>query len=64
MNMFNRLVKAAVAVTLSPVAVVADVVRLPSTAFDGKPAFGLTESMLNAAGENVAKAVGEIGEEE
>jgi hypothetical protein len=56
--MFDKLLKAAVAVTLSPVAVAVDIVRLPFTAEDpkGKP-FGCTETLLKSAADNVKDAV-------
>ena len=56
--MFINLLKAAVAVTLSPVAVVVDVVRLPGTAseMNGR-AFGCTEELLKSAAKNIKEAV-------
>lgn len=56
--MFGNLIKAAVAVTLTPVAVVADVVRLPVTSEkpNGK-AFECTEFLLDSAADNVKKAI-------
>jgi len=56
--MFGNLVKAGVAVVVSPVALVVDVVTLPATAFEvGRPAFWRTEKLLSVAGENIIKAV-------
>lgn len=54
---FTNLTKAAVAVAVSPVAVVADVLTLPSTAIDGKPAFGKTTTMLRGAGDCMREAI-------
>lgn len=55
--MFLKLVKAAVAVTLSPVAAVVDVVTLPESADSGRHPFSRTASLLNSAGKNVTSAV-------
>lgn len=55
--MLTNLIKAAASVALAPVAVVADVLTLPSTAHDGKPAFGLTGALLKNAGQCVTQAV-------
>lgn len=52
-----NVVKAGVALAASPVALVADIVTLPSTAYDGKPAFGRTGKMLDAAGSCISEAV-------
>lgn len=56
LNCLTNVVKAGVAVAASPVAAVADVLTLPSTAYDGKPAFGKTAAMLNAAGKCMTEA--------
>lgn len=55
--MFGNLLKAAVAVVVSPVAVVVDVVTLPATAFERKDAFHRTASLLSSSGKNIMKAV-------
>ena len=55
--MFGSLLKAAVAVAVSPIAVVVDVVTLPATAFENKDAFHRTSALLESAGKNVMKAV-------
>ena len=55
--MLGNLLKAAIAVALTPVAIVADVVTLPASAFRDDHTFGITGSLLRAAGENVSKAV-------
>lgn len=56
--MFGNLLKAAVAVALTPVAIVADVVTMPASADRGDAhPFGMTGALLKAAGENVSKAV-------
>jgi hypothetical protein len=55
--MLLKLVKAAVAVTLSPVAVVVDVVTLPESADSGRHPFSRTADLLHSAGKNVTDAV-------
>lgn len=55
--MFGNLLKAAIAVSLTPVAFVADVMTLPASAFRDDHPFGMTGALLKAAGENVSKAV-------
>jgi len=52
LNLFTNVAKAGVAVALSPVAVVADVVRMP---FEGKP-FELTETLLKNAAKSINEA--------
>ena len=56
-SMFSNLAKAAVAVVVTPVALVVDVVSLPSTSESGKPAFGKTSAMLSAAGAAISEAL-------
>jgi hypothetical protein len=53
----TNLIKAAAAVAISPAAVVADVLTLPSTAYEGRPAFGKTASLMQAAGRCAHEAV-------
>jgi hypothetical protein len=54
----GNLTKAVVAVALTPVAVVVDVVTLPASADRGDDhPFGLTAKLLNSAGKNVEKAI-------
>jgi hypothetical protein len=55
--MFKKLMKAAVAVTLSPVALVADIVTLPASADSGRSPFSRTGKLLDSAGKNVSDAV-------
>jgi hypothetical protein len=62
-DILANVVKAGVAVVASPVALVADIVTLPSTALDGKPAFGRTGKMLGAAGDCISEAVRPVGAE-
>lgn len=48
----------AVAVVVTPVALVADVITLPASALDHRrEAFGRTEAMLKAAGDATTEAV-------
>lgn len=47
--MFSNLLKAAVAVVITPVSLVADIVTLPSTAYENKDAFGRTAKTLKQA---------------
>lgn len=55
--MIKRLMKAAVAVALSPVAVVADAVMLPDDATEDREFAPRTSTLLRAAGENIRRAV-------
>jgi hypothetical protein len=55
--MFALIIKAVVAVAVSPVALVVDIVTLPASAFDNKDAFHRTGALLKSAGDNVMKAV-------
>lgn len=57
--MFTSLLKAAVAVAVSPLAIVADAVMMPGDAADGKEFAPRTSKLLRAAGDNVTKAVSE-----
>ncbi|SOY65644.1 exported hypothetical protein [Cupriavidus phytorum] len=50
-------IKAAVAVAVSPAAVIADLATLPSTAYEGKPAFGKTSAVLSKAGDAMNAAL-------
>lgn len=50
-GLIENLAKAAVSVAVAPVALVVDVVKLPATAYDNKPAFGNTQRMLSNAGD-------------
>lgn len=56
-RMLGNLLKAAVAVTLSPVALVVDIVTLPASAEADNGAFDRTAVLLKSAGENVRQAV-------
>lgn len=57
-GIIGNLTKAAVAVVLSPVAVVVDIVTLPASAEDPRRGpFDRTAGLLDAAGEAVTKAV-------
>lgn len=53
----TNLAKAVAAVAISPAAVVADVLTLPSSAYDGRPAFGRTAGLMRAAGHAAHTAV-------
>lgn len=55
-NILSNLTKAAVAVVVAPVAVVADVVCLPATAFEDTHPFGMTAKLLDNAGKAIDKA--------
>ena len=57
-GMLEKLTKATVAVVLTPVAVVVDVVSLPATSMDHRRgAFDNTSELLRAAAKNVKEAV-------
>lgn len=56
-SLLTNLTKAVVAVAVSPVALVVDVVKLPVTAFDDKSPFENTEKVLSLAGKSVIKAI-------
>lgn len=56
--MIGNLLKAAVGVAVTPVAVVVDILTLPASAEDpARGAFGRTEKVLKSVGENIEKAV-------
>lgn len=56
--MFRNLLKAAVAVVVTPVALAVDIVTLPATAEKrGVGPFDRTAKCLNSAGKNVAEAI-------
>ena len=55
-SILTNLTKSAVAVVATPVALVADVLTLPSSAMDGRDAFGKTGQMLDAAGKAITEA--------
>lgn len=60
MSLFDALTnvaKAGIAVAVSPVALVADVVTLPASAEAGGEPFGRTRGILSAAGECITAAV-------
>lgn len=57
LDTLTNTLKAAVAVAVSPAAVIADLATLPSTAYDGKPAFGKTASVLSKAGDAMNAAL-------
>jgi hypothetical protein len=59
LNVFTNIVKAGVAVVGAPVALVADVVTLPSSAYDDRHPFERTGKMLNAAGRCISQATKE-----
>lgn len=57
-NMLTNLTKAAAAVVVSPLALVADLATLPASAEDPhRGAFDRTGAMLDAAGDAIAEAV-------
>lgn len=55
--MLGNLIRAAVSVALTPVAVVADALTLPATAERSSHPFGRTEWLLKNAGQNVKQAL-------
>lgn len=57
LNSLTNVAKAGIAVAVSPVAAVADVLTLPSSAYDGRPTFGRTAKLFNAAGQCITEAV-------
>lgn len=56
-GILGNLTKAAVAVALTPVAVVVDTLMLPSDAESSNSAFNRTGKLLSEAGKNIEKAV-------
>lgn len=56
-GMLENLTKAAIAVAVTPVALVVDVVTLPASAEPGREPFERTGNLLKSAGENISKAV-------
>jgi hypothetical protein len=55
--MISNLLKAAVSVALSPVALVVDVVTFPASTLDGNDPFKRTGALLKNAGDCVSEAV-------
>jgi hypothetical protein len=63
MSMLANLTKAAVAVAVSPIALVADLVTLPASSMDPhRGPFERTGNMLNTAGECVTRAIAPAAE--
>lgn len=58
-SMLTNIAKAAVSVVAAPVALVVDVITLPSTAMEGKDPFARTGAILNSAGNAINAAVKE-----
>lgn len=56
-KILSSITKAAVAVAVTPLAVVADVVKLPATADSNKHPFQHTKEMMGAAADNIKNAV-------
>lgn len=56
-DILTNVLRAGVAVVVTPVAVVADIVTLPASAYDDKPAFGHTSAVLGAAGDCIKAAI-------
>ncbi|WP_441280659.1 hypothetical protein [Tardiphaga sp. 862_B3_N1_1] len=56
MKLLTNLARAAAAVALSPVAAAADVLTLPSSAYNNRPPFRRTEQLLRRAGKCVDAA--------
>jgi len=56
-KLLTNLTKAAVGVAIAPVAVVVDLAKLPSDAFDNRNAFGRTGEILKTVGKNVKEAI-------
>jgi hypothetical protein len=59
--MLKKLLKAAVAVTVSPVALAVDILTLPESADSGRHPFSRTGKLLGRAGKNVSGAVASKG---
>lgn len=56
-GLLNNLAKAAVATVVTPVALAADIVRLPVTAFVDTNPFESTEKSLEGIKKNLSKAI-------
>jgi hypothetical protein len=56
LNVLTNITRAGVAVVAAPVALVADIVTLPSSAYEDKHPFRRTGKMLTAAGKCVVEA--------
>jgi hypothetical protein len=52
-----KLLKAAIATTLTPVAIIADIATLPSSAYNNKHPFQKTKEMINIVNDNVKKTI-------
>lgn len=57
--MIRELLKATISVALTPVSVVADVVRIPLTGYNDDHPFKLTKALIENAARQVSKAVGD-----
>jgi hypothetical protein len=57
MNLLKNLLGAAVATVATPVALVADIVTLPASAYDNTDPFARTSKMLGAVGDCINEAV-------
>jgi hypothetical protein len=56
LSALTNVTKAGIAVTLAPVALVADILTLPASAHDNKSPFHRTSKMLDAAGKCAIEA--------
>jgi hypothetical protein len=56
-DILSNLTKAAVGAALTPVAVLADIVTLPASAYNGTETWEATEKRLNQISESVDKAL-------
>lgn len=61
MTILSNLTRAAVAVALTPVAAVADVLTLPSSAYNDRAPFGRVAGLVRSAGQCVKQATKPVG---
>lgn len=57
LDTLTNTLKATVAVVVSPVAVIADLVTLPASGYDSRPAFRKTAAVLSKAGDAMNAAL-------
>lgn len=55
--MFSSLIKAAIGVVVTPVALAVDIVSIPETAYEDKDAFSNTTKVLGDIGKNITNVL-------
>lgn len=55
--MIKNLLKSVIGVAITPVAVISDILTLPSSAYSGKSPFKNTENLIDSVKKNVNKVI-------